>query len=94
MEWKGKQFREAYDILIEEFRCKFEEIKLKGHGRPGQPDLSWSDLQKIGFVKDALYERSCDLLHDGSKDPRHKSNEFHAIFQEMVHLMRTWRNEN
>ena len=85
---KEKQYNKAYDVVIDMFMEKFDKIEHKGKFRSGT--LSWPQLQKLGFVKDTLYDRCCDRLHDGSKDPRDKTDEFHVDFHEMQLLLRTW----
>ena len=50
--------------------------------RPGA-HLSWKELESRGFRRSVLYDFLCDKLHDGSKDPRAKTDEFLSLYNEM-----------
>ena len=68
-------YRQYTDLVLDEFGNHFDDLRSRS---PQRRFRSWDELRKDypSFSKNSCYDKLCERFDGGSKDPRHKSDEF------------------
>lgn len=88
------QRSEAQLLICKVFEQKFRAVKLRREywrqdAGPDSRKLEWDDVSQKGFVRGPLYDVVCERFDHGDKDPRYKSDDFFALYEQVE---RVWRD--